>query len=100
MNLLQLIATCRHQIRQIETDADMLQLPVDLRLSMTENMKAARSTLTQAEKWLVEQVCDNTGVGVAKLRLWERKLLDLTLRNNLLNMRLGKNAQPLVFRLV
>ncbi|MEE3390266.1 MAG: DUF4011 domain-containing protein [Candidatus Cryptobacteroides sp.] len=27
-----------------------------------------------------------------KLRLWERKLLDLSLRNNLLNMRLGKNA--------
>ena len=68
MNLLQLIATCRHQIRQIETDADMLQLPVDLRLSMTENMKAAMSTLTQAEKWLVEQVCDNTGEGLAKLR--------------------------------
>ena len=95
MNLLQLIATCRHQIRQIETDADMLQLPVDLRLSMTENIKAAMSTLTQAEKWLVEQVCDNTGVGVAKLRLWERKLLDLSLRNNLLNMKLGKNVQPM-----
>lgn len=27
-----------------------------------------------------------------KLRLWERKLLDLSLRNNLLNMKLGKNA--------
>ena len=29
---------------------------------------------------------------VTKLRLWERKLLDLSLRNNLLNMKLGKNA--------
>lgn len=28
----------------------------------------------------------------AKFQLWERKLLDLTLRNNLLNMKLGKNA--------
>ena len=95
MNLLQLIATCRHQISQIENDADIHQLPADLRLSMAENMKTAMYALTQAEKWLVEQVCDNTGLGVAKLRLWERKLLDLSLRNNLLNMRLGKNALPL-----
>ena len=31
----------------------------------------------------------------AKQQIWERKLLDLTLRNNLLNMKLGKNAVPL-----
>ena len=30
----------------------------------------------------------------AKMRLWERKLLDLSLRNNLLNMRMGKNCLP------
>ena len=30
----------------------------------------------------------------AKFQLWERKLLDLTLRNNLLNMKIGKNAIP------
>lgn len=29
---------------------------------------------------------------VTKLRLWERKLLDLSLRNNLINMKLEKNA--------
>ena len=33
-------------------------------------------------------------VNTAKLHLWERKLLDLTLRNNLLNMRMGKNCMP------
>ncbi|MBQ5654637.1 MAG: DUF4011 domain-containing protein [Bacteroidaceae bacterium] len=35
-------------------------------------------------------------VNTTKLRLWERKLLDLTLRNNLLNMRMGKNCLPYV----
>jgi len=30
-----------------------------------------------------------------KLQLWERKLLDLTLRNNLLNMKSGKHIVPL-----
>ena len=31
----------------------------------------------------------------AKQQLWERKLLDLTLRNNLLNMKIGKNTIPI-----
>lgn len=31
-------------------------------------------------------------VNTTKLRLWERKLLDLSLRNNLLNMRIGRNT--------
>ena len=35
-------------------------------------------------------------VNTTKLRLWERKLLDLTLRNNLLNMRMGRNCLPYV----
>lgn len=30
----------------------------------------------------------------AKFQLWERKLLDLTMRNNLLNMRMGSNYMP------
>ena len=34
-------------------------------------------------------------VNTTKLRLWERKLLDLSLRNNLLNMKVGKNVQPM-----
>jgi hypothetical protein len=29
----------------------------------------------------------------AKLRLWDHQLLDLSLRNNLLNMRIGKTAE-------
>ena len=42
---------------------------------------------------LLQQMCDEYAIEVntAKLQMWERKLLDLSLRNNLLNMRLGKN---------
>jgi superfamily I DNA and/or RNA helicase len=41
-------------------------------------------------------VYDNSEVKVTKMMLWERKLLDFSLRNNLLNMRLGKKIIPLV----
>lgn len=41
-------------------------------------------------------VYDKSDVKVTKMMLWERKLLDFSLRNNLLNMRLGKKIIPLV----
>ena len=66
-----------------------------------ENAKVNRqigvmqSQASQIEESL-QRLCDEYAVDVdtAKLRLWERKLLDLSLRNNLLNMRTGKNALP------
>ena len=66
-----------------------------------ENAKVNRqigviqSQASQIEESL-QRLCDEYAVEVdtAKLRLWERKLLDLSLRNNLLNMRTGKNALP------
>lgn len=54
------------------------------------------------DRWLDELVEDNPyeikGVSERvknKQQLWECKLLDLTLRNNLINMRSGKNIVPL-----
>lgn len=45
---------------------------------------------------MLQQICDEYAVEVnnAKLIIWERKLLDLTLRNNLLNMKVRGNAIP------
>lgn len=45
---------------------------------------------------MLQQICDEYAVEVnnAKLIIWERKLLDLTLRNNLLNMKVRGNAVP------
>ena len=92
MNLLELIANCKRQIQQIETSADLHQLPVSLRSNMTAQLTSAKATMNQAEVLLSDLLSTN---GTAKLRLWERKLLDLSLRNNLLNMRMGKNALSL-----
>lgn len=39
---------------------------------------------------------DRESAGITKYTIWERKLLDFSLRNNLLNMRLGKRIIPLV----
>ncbi len=39
---------------------------------------------------------DQTNTPLTKQMLWERKLLDFTLRNNLLNMRLGKRVVPFI----
>src|SRR6185437_13604361 len=36
-------------------------------------------------------------IEVSKKQVWERKLLDLTLRNNLLNLRITKNTLQLIF---
>jgi len=41
-------------------------------------------------------VIESQSTEVSKQRLWERKLLDLSLRNNLLNIRLTKNTLQLI----
>jgi very-short-patch-repair endonuclease len=43
------------------------------------------------------KLIDVTAIDVSKKQLWERKLLDLTLRNNLLNLRISKNTVQIVF---
>ena len=42
------------------------------------------------------RIIDVSQVDVTKQRLWERKLLDLTLRNNLLNIRLTKSILQII----
>lgn len=39
---------------------------------------------------------DSSGVPLTKQQLWERKLLDFTLRNNLLNAKVGKRVLPFI----
>lgn len=43
-----------------------------------------------------DRCIDISQIDVTKQRLWERKLLDLTLRNNLLNIRLTKSTLQLI----
>ena len=42
------------------------------------------------------RIIDSQNIEVTKQRLWERKLLDLSLRNNLLNIRLTKSTLQLI----
>ena len=39
---------------------------------------------------------ENTGKELTKQQIWERKLLDFSLRNNLLNTRIGRRAVPFI----
>ena len=43
------------------------------------------------------KLVDVNQIDVSKKQLWERKLLDLTLRNNLLSLRITKNTVQLIF---
>ena len=62
---------------------------------VNRQISAMQAQVSQIEEGL-QLLCNEYAVelNAAKLRLWERKLLDLTLRNNLLNMRMGKNCLP------
>ena len=62
---------------------------------VNRQISAMQEQASQIEEGL-QLLCNEYAVelNAAKLRLWERKLLDLTLRNNLLNMRMGKNCLP------
>ena len=45
----------------------------------------------------VAKIMDVEKIDVSKKQIWERKLLDLTLRNNLLSLRITKNTVQLIF---
>ena len=70
-----------------------------LEVKKSDNVKVCRSiNELQTHATLIEEglqrLCSEYAVEVnsAKLALWERKLLDLSLRNNMLNMRMGRNT--------
>lgn len=46
-------------------------------------------------KWALE-IPEDAGIPTTKQMIWERKLLDFSLRNNLLNTRLGRRVVPFI----
>ena len=90
---LQKITNCLKQAEQIEKAVSDLNLSAGEGARLSKLLRTAKEALVEAEK-IVQADADNKHVDSMKLRLWERKLLDLSLRNNLLNMRLGKNVVP------
>lgn len=76
--------------------------PLPLRISDSDGLKIIESAPVIRESNSPEAITvdsmnlNNTKIDVTKQRLWERKLLDLSLRNNLLNIRLTKSTLQLI----
>jgi len=90
---LQQLTTCRKQAEQMEQEAARLSLAAGTKVRLEALLRTAKESLAEAEQLMKAEKGDMPE-SAAKLQLWERKLLDLSLRNNLLNMKLGKNAIP------
>lgn len=91
MSIKQSLSVLLKQAEQMENEAQSLGLTADGQARLTTLLRTVKDALAEAEQ-IVKQGAGEEQETVAKLRLWERKLLDLSLRNNLLNMRMGKNA--------
>jgi superfamily I DNA and/or RNA helicase/very-short-patch-repair endonuclease len=65
-------------------------------LKLIEPVSIVRNNDTPEAIFQDDRVMDFSKANVTKQKLWERKLLDLTLRNNLLNIRLTKSTLQLI----
>lgn len=63
---------------------------------LQEHKEIPASAEVPGEVTILERPVEVSSIAVTKQKLWERKLLDLTLRNTLLNFRLTKGALPLL----
>ena len=91
MNIQQELTACLKQTAQMELEAQSLGLTAGEQARLSTLLRTAKDALAEAEQ-IIKQEAGEEQETATKLRLWERKLLDLSLRNNLLNMRMGKNA--------
>ena len=91
MVLKQQLTACLKQTAQMEQEAQSLGLAPSEQVRLVALLRSAKDALAEAEKMIPQEDGDGQQEAAAKLQLWERKLLDLSLRNNLLNMKLGKN---------
>ena len=92
MSIKQQLTACLKQTAQMEQEAQSLGLAPSEQVRLAALLRSAKDALAEAEKMIPQEDGDGQQEAAAKLQLWERKLLDLSLRNNLLNMKLGKNA--------
>ncbi len=75
-------------MNQLHNDPEYLTLPGDLRAQLQAKLKAASDSLLQAE----QEIRGERQIGLIKQDIWERRLLDLSYRNSLLNIRTGRRA--------
>lgn len=67
-------------------------------IQLTEDEEKSKETSAPSElnSSLLGKVAEGTDQPITKLRIWERKLLDFSLRNSLLNFRITKNTMQLM----
>lgn len=69
-----------------------LRVPTPTGWEIVEEARQIRETTLPEEIFVGQKVVSVDKIDVSKQRLWERKLLDLTLRNSLLNIRITKSV--------
>ena len=79
---LQQLTSCRKQAEQLEQEVARLSLTAGTKVRLEALLRAAKESLAEAERLMASEKGD-LPENAAKLRLWERKLLDLSLRNML-----------------
>jgi hypothetical protein len=87
------INKCLALISQLEQDKTLDVLSAKEKGKIALLLNTAAKSLSEADILLAKGLTSKNNDNV-KLLLWEKKLLDLSLRNNLLNLRLGKNGRP------
>ena len=92
MAIKQSLESCLKQAAAVEKEMDGLGLTAAGQARLSSLLRSVKEALAEAERLVLREAPEASGESLAKLRLWERKLLDLSLRNSLLNMRVGKNA--------
>lgn len=94
MTIKQSLDDCLKQVAEIERQIKETGLTMASQTQLSSLMNTVREALAEAERLAHLEAPEASRESLAKLHLWERKLLDLSLRNNLLNMRVGRNALP------
>ncbi|WP_345952877.1 DUF3320 domain-containing protein [Mucilaginibacter sp. PAMB04168] len=69
-----------------------LRIPTPAGWEIVEEARLTKETALPEDIFIGEKLIHADKIAVSKQRLWERKLLDLTLRNSLLNVRITKSV--------
>lgn len=69
-----------------------LRVPTATGWRVEEDARAERNNVLPEDIYVGSQLLHADSIDVSKQQLWERKLLDLTLRNSLLNIRITKSV--------
>ena len=65
-------------------------------IDVTREEKQGSAVVAPTELEVFEKLQEVNQIGITRQQIWERKLLDLSLRNTLLNFRVTKNALQLI----